>query len=225
MAALNDRTRLTGLLTVFTGGFYMKTFVFQGDSITDAGRDRNNDSVRGNGYPTLVAARFGLDRPGEYDFINRAVSGDRIVDINARIKRDLINLEPDELSILIGINDVWHELGSKNGVSNEKYFRTYCEIIEEVIAARPGIKIYILEPFVLKASATEGEWDVFRRETELRAASAKKVAEKYGCVFVPLMQKFDALCEICEPSYWLSDGVHPTAAGHQVIADALIKVL
>lgn len=203
----------------------MKTFVFQGDSITDAGRNRDNDDYRGNGYPTLVAARMGLAHPGEYRFLNRGVSGDRIVDINSRIKADLINLQPDIVSILIGINDVWHELNERNGVDNEKYFRTYCEILEEVRRMCPGVKICILEPFVLKASATESRWDVFRRETELRAASAKKAAEQFGCVFVPLQEKFDALCAQAAPSYWLHDGVHPTAMGHQVIADALISAV
>ena len=201
----------------------MKTFVFQGDSITDAGRDRGNNDYRGNGYPTLVAGRIGLDRPGEIRFLNRGVSGDRIVDINARIKRDLINLQPDYVSILIGINDVWHELGDRNGVDNEKFFRTYCEILEEVQRMCPGVKIFILEPFVLKAAATEGSWDVFSAETRKRAASAKKAAEQFGCVFVPLQAQFDAACEKAEPSYWLLDGVHPSAMGHELIARALTE--
>lgn len=199
----------------------MKTFVFQGDSITDAGRNRENDDYRGNGYPTLVAGRIGMDRPGEIRFLNRGVSGDRIVDINSRIKRDLINLAPDYVSILIGINDVWHEVGGRNGVDNEKFYRTYCEILEEVQRMCPGVKIFILEPFVLKAAATEGAWNVFDRETRMRAASAKKAAEAFGCVFVPLQEKFDAACELAEPSYWLHDGVHPTAMGHELIAREL----
>lgn len=201
----------------------MKTFVFQGDSITDADRNRGNDAYRGNGYPTIVAGRLGLKYPGEFRFLNRGVSGDRVVDLNARIKADLINLQPDFVSILIGINDVWHELSNRNGVDHEKYFRTYCEILEETQRMCPGVRIFILEPFVLKASATEGNWGVFRRETELRAAAAKKAAERYGCVFVPLQAKFDAACEKAPADYWLLDGVHPSAMGHTLIADALIE--
>lgn len=204
----------------------MKTFVFQGDSITDAHRDFHNDDNRGAGYPTLVAARLGFDHPGAYRFLNRGVSGDRVVDLNARIKRGILNLKPDVLSILIGINDVWHELSdSPNGVDNDKFFRTYCEILAEIKTACPRIRIFILEPFVLKAAATEDNWDYFERETRLRAQSAKKAAEQFGCVFVPLQDKFNALCEKAEPSYWLLDGVHPTAMGHQLIADALIKAV
>ena len=204
----------------------MKTFVFQGDSITDAGRDFHDDENRGCGYPTLVAARLGRDYPGAFRFLNRGVSGDRVVDLNARIKRGIINLRPDVLSILIGINDVWHELGdSPNGVDNEKYYRTYCDVLDEILRACPGVKIYILEPFVLKGTATEANWETFRCETALRAASAKRVAERFGCTFVPLQAAFNALCEQAEPSYWLRDGVHPTAMGHQVIADALIEAV
>ncbi|MBQ7637566.1 MAG: SGNH/GDSL hydrolase family protein [Clostridia bacterium] len=201
----------------------MKTFVFQGDSITDAGRNRESDDWRGVGYPTLVAASMGYKYPGEIRFLNRGVSGDRIVDINSRIRRDLINLSPDYLSILIGINDVWHEIGSRNGVCNSKYYKTYCDIIEEVLTMCPGVKIFILEPFVLKAAATKDNWGVFDRETRMRAASAKAVAEKYGLCFVPLQEKFDKLCEKAPANYWLLDGVHPSAMGHQAIAESLIE--
>ena len=201
----------------------MKTFVFQGDSITDSGRDRNNDDYRGNGYPTLVAGRIGADRPGEFRFLNRGVSGDRIVNINCRIKCDLINLQPDYLSVLIGINDVWHEVGGRNGVDDEKFRRTYLEIIEEVQRMCPGVKIFILEPFVLRGAATDGSWGIFDRETKKRAVSARFVAEKTGCVFVPLQATFDAACEKAPVSFWLHDGVHPTAMGHELIARALTE--
>ncbi|MBQ3537213.1 MAG: SGNH/GDSL hydrolase family protein [Clostridia bacterium] len=203
----------------------MKTVVFLGDSITDAGRNRDNDNERGIGYPTLVAAEMGLDYPGEYAYINEGVSGDRIVDLYARIKRDIIHRRPDYLTILIGINDVWHEINERNGVENKKFFKVYSMLIEEIKAVLPDIKIIILEPFVLKASATEKSWNVFRRETEMRAESAKAVAENFGLDFVPLQKLFDAAAEKAEPSYWLSDGVHPTAAGHEIIAREVVKAL
>ena len=81
--------------------------LFQGDSITDVGRTRdNNDIAMGSGYPLLVKGALGLDNPGKMEFINRGISGNRIVDVYARIKRDIINLKPDVMSILIGVNDV-----------------------------------------------------------------------------------------------------------------------
>ncbi len=203
----------------------MKTIVFQGDSITDAGRNRNNDNERGIGYPLLVSAELGYKYPGEYVFINEGISGNRIVDLYARIKRDIILRKPDYLTILIGINDVWHEINDRNGVDNKKFFKVYCDLIEEIKAVLPDIKIFILEPFVLKASATSKSWNVFRRETEMRALSAKAVAEKFGLVFIPLQAKFDEAEKKAEASYWLSDGVHPTAAGHKLIANEVVKAL
>lgn len=203
----------------------MKTILFQGDSITDAGRSRDNDALRGIGYPTLVSAELGLKYPGEYNFINKGISGNRIVDLYARIKCDFINLKPDYLTILIGINDVWHELGCKNGVDNKKFFRVYCDLIEEIKTMLPDIEIFILEPFVLKASATKEDWNVFSKETRMRAESAKAVAEKFGLTFIPLQDKFDEAEKKAEASYWLSDGVHPTAAGHEIIANEVVKAL
>jgi lysophospholipase L1-like esterase len=199
----------------------MKTILFQGDSITDAGRSRENDNDRGTGYPTLVSAELGLKYPGEYKFINRGISGNRIVDLYARIKCDIINLKPDYLSILIGINDVWHEIQSQNGVDNEKFKKILSMLIEEVKEALPYIKIIMLEPFVLKGPATEENWEEFYSETKLRAQSVKEVAEKYNLSFVPLQDKFNEATKDTETTYWLADGVHPTPAGHNLIAKAL----
>ena len=141
----------------------MKTFLFQGDSITDAGRDdENQDNFGlGCGYAFLLAADIEKNRKGEIKFLNRGKSGDRITDVYARIKEDIINIKPDFMSILIGVNDVWHEESYQNGVSTEKFEKFYGMIIEEVKEALPNIKIMILEPFVLKASATEEKWDYF----------------------------------------------------------------
>lgn len=201
----------------------MKTILFQGDSITDAGRSRENDGNFGYGYPTLVKGSVGFDFPGQYQFYNRGISGNRVVDLYARIKIDFINLKPDILSILIGINDVWHEVGSRNGVDAEKYFRVYCMLIEELKEALPELKIMILEPFVLKAAATEGAWDIFSAEVSKRAQKAREVAEKYQLTFIPLQEKFDEAAKICPASYWLGDGVHPTTMGHELIKREWIK--
>lgn len=201
----------------------MKKILFQGDSITDAGRSRDNDIYKGNGYPTLVSATLGLDKIGEYEFINRGISGNRVVDLLARVKCDIINLAPDYMSILIGINDVWHEAALQNGICQERYENLYNMLIEEVKEALPDIKIMILEPFVLKASATEEKWDYFRSEAEKRAESAKRVAEKNGLVFIPLMKLFDEAATKAPAEYWLYDGVHPTAAGHEIIKREWLK--
>ena len=200
----------------------MKTFLFQGDSITDANRNRNYDEHLGCGYALLVAAELMKKYPGELRFLNRGVSGDRITEVYTRIKEDTINLRPDYLSILIGFNDVSHELTMQCGVDVEKFEKIYCMMIDEIKAALPEIKIILLEPFVLKGPSTEKLYDSFVYEVGLRAAATKRVAERYGLTFVPLQARLDAACERCDSSWWSGDGVHPSFAGHQLIKEALI---
>ena len=201
----------------------MKTILFQGDSITDAGRDRGDDAFEGNGYPTLVKGAIQYDYPNEYMVYNRGVSGNRIVDLYARIKADMINLKPDIMSILIGVNDVWHELDDENGVDAHKFFKVYSMLIEELKEALPDVKIMILEPFVLKERATEEHWDVFYSEVRKRAEKAKEIAEKYDLLFIPQQDKFDEAAKLAENCYWSRDGVHPTVAGHELIKREWIK--
>lgn len=201
----------------------MKTFVFQGDSITDVGRARDNDINIGLGYPFLFAAKMGRDYPEEYAYLNRGISGNRIVDLYARIKSDIINLKPDYLSILIGVNDVWHEFSRHNGVDAEKYEKIYSMLIEEVKQALPDIKIIIMEPFLLKGPATEENWDEFYSEIRKRAVAAKNIAEKYSLEFLPLQDKFFELSKNLPTTYWIRDGVHPTTYGHEFIARELIN--
>ena len=200
----------------------MKTILFQGDSITDAGRIRENNSNLGFGYPILVASELDCDNP-DFNFYNKGISGNRIVDLYARIKSDIINLKPDILSILIGVNDVWHEIDFENGVDAEKFFKIYSMLIEEIKAALPEIKIMIMEPFVLKAGATEANWDIFSSEVKKRAIKAREIAEKYNLTFIPLQDKFEEAAKKAPNNYWLGDGVHPTTAGHAIIKREWIK--
>lgn len=96
-------------------------------------------------------------------------------------------------------------------------------IIGQTKKALPNIEMMILEPFVLKGTATEALWDKFRPEVEKRAAAAKHIAEKYNLSFIPLMEKFDRAAQLAPSEYWLADGVHPTSAGHELIAREWIK--
>ncbi len=200
-----------------------KVILFQGDSITDCNRDRNKPEECGKGYPLLAAAYLKGNYPGKYTSYNRGISGNRIVDVYARIKLDIINLKPDYMSILIGINDVWHELNWQNGVDAVKFERIYNMLIEEIKEALPNIKIVIMEPFVLPGIATvsneehPGRWESFRAECDLRQQAAKRVAEVNGLTYVPLQAMFDEACTKAPADYWLEDGVHPTPAGHELI--------
>lgn len=207
----------------------MKKILFQGDSITDCNRTKLPMENMGAGYPLLVQAKLGFESPGEYEFVNRGISGNRIVDLYSRIKADIINIAPDYVSFLIGVNDVWHDLDFQNGVSAEKYEKLYCMLIEEIKEALPNIKIMILEPFCIEGSATENteeepnKWNEFSSEVKKRAEKARAVAEKYGIVFIPLQDKFNKAIETMENQYWIADGVHPAVAGHELIKREWLK--
>lgn len=205
----------------------MIKYLFQGDSITDANRDRDDERIGseifGYGYPLLFASDILKNNKGKYEFLNRGISGNRIVDVYARIKCDIINLKPDVMSILIGVNDVWHELNEQNGVDTPKFEKVYSMLIEEIKEALPDIKIIILEPFVLYGEGSKRYYDDFRKGVEEKAAVAKRVADKYNLAFVPLMKQFDDAASDGDTTYWTTDGVHPTAAGHQLIKEELLK--
>lgn len=207
----------------------MLRYLFQGDSITDASRVDIDEGVGsclfGYGYPILLASEYLKKHKGEIEFINKGVSGNRIVDLYARIKDDIINFKPDVMSILIGVNDVWHELSVQNGVEAKKFEKIYSMLIEEIKEALPDIKIIILEPFVLNGSGTEMYYDTFREEVQKRSDAAQRIAEKYGLYFVPLQEEFDKASADGDTTYWTTDGVHPTAAGHQLIKEELDKVV
>lgn len=208
----------------------MKRILFQGDSITDCGRSREVLTDVGNGYPYLVRAHYGLEKPGQFEIVNRGISGNRSVDVYARIKQDIINLKPDYMSILMGVNDVWHELAIQNGVDTPKFEKIYTMLIEEVLEALPNIKLMILEPYALPGSATEGtledgadKYTVFRKETEEKAAACRRVAEKFNIPFVPLQAKFDEMQKAYGTESVSPDGVHPNGPGHMLIARAWME--
>lgn len=207
-----------------------KVILFQGDSITDSQRNRESDFYAGAGYATMVTGALGAAEPYQYTFYNRGISGNRVVDLYARIRADMINLKPDYISILIGINDVWHEREGKNGVAAPKFEMVYNLLVEELKQELPGVKIMLLEPFVLPGSATcsnaefPDRWEYFEKETALRAEATRRVAEKQNVLFVPLQELFDkANADAPADGYWLHDGVHPSAAGHALIQQAWLK--
>ncbi len=206
-----------------------KRILFQGDSITDCGRPRENFGGLGTGYPLMVAATLGTDCADEYEFLNRGIGGNRIVDLYARIKSDFINLKPDYASILIGVNDAWHEICWKNGVDTEKFEKIYTMLLDELFAACPNIKLMLMAPYVLEGSATcnceeiPDRLDRFKSLVAANAAVVKKLAQKYNLPFVETQPIFDAACEKAPATYWLRDGVHPTPQGHELLKRAWLE--
>ncbi len=206
-----------------------KRILFQGDSITDVSRNRDDCYGMGGGYPNFVKATLGAQYPGKYEFLNRGVSGNRIVDLYARMKIDFINLKPDVASILIGVNDVWHEISRQNGVATPKFERIYRMLLDEVLAACPDIKLLLLSPFVLLGTATlntpdvPDRWERFQADVAEKRAVTRKLAAEYSLPFVDLQAVFDRALESAASEYWTVDGVHPTACGHELIKNAWLN--
>ena len=196
--------------------------LFQGDSITDAGRDRaaadpNAAHALGSGYPLLVAAAALAAHPDRgLRFYNRGISGNKVPDLAARWATDTVALAPDVLSILIGVNDFWHKLSGGYTGTVEDYEHQYAALLAETRRALPRTRLIVLEPFVLHCGAVDGRWFP---EFDQRRAAAERVARSAEATFVSLQQVFDDLARKSTPQYWAADGVHPTPAGHAAIAE------
>lgn len=227
----------------------MKTILFQGDSITDCSRYRNATDKKqeslaffrdgklfkkitalGEGYPAMVSAELESRCPGNYKYINRGVSGDRIPDIYARIVKDIIKVRPNYMSLLVGVNDVWRNFDSEGtGTGSARFEKVYNILLEELREEFPDLKIIIMGPFLLHGRAgdnTPDEPDKFKKFSSgvaEMASIAKNLAEKYGCTFIDLQAMFDEAVKTTPVAELTGDGVHPTAKGHQLIKKEWLK--
>ena len=199
--------------------------LFLGDSVTDAGRNRQEGGLwhMGQGYPVMCAGELSHKYPTKYEFINRGVSGNRITDLYARIKQDCWNLQPDILSILVGINDVGHEVNRGDGVEDNRFEAVYRMLLEDTLKRLPNLKIILMEPFCLAVPHRPDDWGAFRKGAEAKSRIVEKLAREFGCTFVPLQRHFDKACELAPAAYWIGDGVHPTPAGNWLIAEEWLK--
>ena len=204
----------------------IKNILFQGDSITDCGRSREGNLPLGGGlgagYPALVAARLLRDKTDrEWTITNRGISGNRVVDLYARWKIDALNLQPEFISILIGVNDTWHEYPNQNGVEVPRYEKVYRELLTWTKEALPDVKLLLMEPFILPFGAVAPNW---KPEMDERRAVVRKLVKEFDALFLPCQEIFDNALEKAPQEYWLRDGVHPTLAGHQLLADEWLKL-
>jgi len=200
-----------------------KVILFQGDSITDCTRNREAPEDMGKGYPLLVKGALGYEAPGSYQFFNRGISGNRVVDLFARIKIDFINLKPDYASIYIGVNDTWHEIARQNGVATAKFETVYAMLIDEVQEACPQTKLILIAPFVLEGSATcnteekPDRFALFQKDVAEKAAVVEKLADRYQLPLIRLQPAFDEATKRAPEEDWTRDGVHPNPCGHEII--------
>ncbi len=194
--------------------------LFTGDSITDCGRDRKNISDLGVGYVRNIASWLLLECAElELAFVNTGISGDRAKDLVARWDADCIAHKPDIVSIFVGINDVWRKYDGNDPTSAEDYENNY-RLILESCKRKLDCKIVIIEPFVLPVPDDRKKW---REDLDPKIDVARRLAREFATVYVPLDGIFASASLRREPAYWAYDGVHPTIAGHMLIADAWLE--
>lgn len=199
------------------------TVLFQGDSITDAGRNRHDPFSLGNGYAMIAAAWFGARFPDRgVTFLNRGISGNRVPDLLARWEEDCHVLEPDWISILIGINDVWRGFDHKDPTSVESYEANYRKLLEQTCTRHPKSRLVMLEPFVLPFPEDRIAW---REDLDPKIDAARRLAREFEAIYVPLDGIFAAAACRRPPAFWAADGVHPTPEGHGLIAQAWLSAV
>jgi len=198
------------------------TVLFQGDSITDAGRSRESDADLGRGYAAMTAAWFSARYPDHnVRFVNRGISGNRVKDLRARWQVDCLDLAPTWVSILIGINDTWRHYDAGDPTSADAFEADYRAILEQTRDALDA-KLIILEPFVLPTPPDRAAWRV---DLDPKIAVARRLAREFGALFVPLDGIFAKAATQREMNFWAGDGVHPTPAGHALIAQAWLRAV
>jgi lysophospholipase L1-like esterase len=205
------------------------TILFQGDSITDAGRDKekelpNNARSFGPGYAFLAASALLNELPEKnLTIYNRGISGNKVFQLADRWQKDCIDLKPNVLSILIGVNDYWHKRNGQYDGTVEVYENDFRKLLKSTKEKLPNVKLVICEPFyVLNTSAVDETWAKPMKEYQ---AAAKKIAGEFGALWVPFQQVFDEAVKHAPATYWTGDGVHPVMPGAQLMAEAWLKVV
>jgi lysophospholipase L1-like esterase len=206
-----------------------QVILYQGDSITDSGRNKEDTGFNtarnlGSGYPMLAgAAILNKYEALNLKIYNKGISGNKVFQLAERWDIDCLDLKPDVLSILIGVNDIWHKLnGTYNGTA-EIYRNDYIALLERTIKALPNVKLIICEPFAVKGvKAVDDKW--YPEFFDYQKA-AKDIARQFKATFIPFQSVYDEAQKRAPGSYWTGDGVHPSLAGAQLMAKAWMKAL
>jgi lysophospholipase L1-like esterase len=203
--------------------------LFQGDSITDSGRkkdsnDYNSTSAMGAGYALLAGGNLLKTHAGKnLKIYNKGISGNKVFQLAERWEADCLALQPNVLSILIGVNDFWHMKNGKYEGTIETYRNDYIALLERTKQALPEVKLIIGEPFAVTGTkAVDKDW--FPQFDEYRQA-ARDIAEQFDAVFIPYQQVFEEAQKHAQATYWTPDGVHPSLAGAELMAQAWLKAV
>lgn len=210
-----------------------KIILFQGDSITDAGRNRAEKETNaglGDGYVTMVAGELTYKYPW-VDVVNRGVAGDRIADTFGRWQEDTLNIKYDMLSFMSGINDVGFALRLNKGSDAKRFEYIYDRMIYEACESHPNAKLVLGQPFVMRKNLEGTElakeyhndiylnWDIWSDEIQIRGEVVEKIAQKYGAIYVRFWDALNTACEQCSVDQLTIDCIHLTATGNYVLAE------
>ena len=201
--------------------------VFFGDSLTDMHRNFDtsidNFTSYGSGYVFDIAAQLMYEKPGFYKVLNRGISGNKVTDLYDRYLTDVVNKKPDVLTILIGVNDVWHGIYHNNGTPIDVFESKYLDMVKDIKAMLPNVKIILMEPFFTHGEATNERYSEFEKVLDY-AKAVKQIAEQTKSIFIPLQQDFNEIVNNGENPQILYDGVHTNPGGAHLIANKWIKV-
>ncbi|SMD10218.1 SGNH/GDSL hydrolase family protein [Pedobacter nyackensis] len=203
--------------------------LFQGDSITDAGRSRdsndfNNAAALGRGYAFLAACEL-LNKHADKNLkiYNRGISGNKVYQLAERWDKECLELKPTVLSILIGVNDYWHKHSGKYSGTSKVYQDAFRKLLDTTREKLPDVKLIIAEPFAVnKVKAVDDTW--YPEFNEYRVA-ALEIAKEFKAAWIPLQKVFDDAGKRAPGKHWTGDGVHPSPAGAQLMANAWLEVL
>ena len=197
--------------------------VFQGDSITDAGRDYRNYHNLGNGYPKYAAELIREENPDvEFEFINFGISGNRTCQLFDRLYTDCLAFDPDVVSVLIGINDVWHRYNDTKILTSDEQLKVNYRSILTRLKNETNAKIIMLAPYVLDSQLTAHLAD----DLVTILPIVRELAEEFADVYVPLDELFsEAIKTQPSPMYYSNDGVHPNENGARFIGERYAEAI
>ncbi len=201
--------------------------VFQGDSITDAGRDKANMNFNdlgafGQGYVGLVASQLLYDNPAKkLKIYNKGISGNKVPQLAERWDKDCLDLKPDVLSLMVGVNDFWHTLTYNYKGTIQSYKADYIKLLQRTKDKFPDVQLVIAEPYGVKGiKHVDEKWYPYFNDYR---QAARDVADQFGAVFIPLQQIFDKAQASMPGKYWTGDGVHPSFGGIQIMATVWLE--
>ena len=199
--------------------------LFQGDSVTDAGRDRSDPHDMGNGYPRFASAMIQDSFPDtEFEFVNLGISGNRTEHLVERLEADFIEIQPDIVSIMIGVNDVWHHYAFEYVETTDEQFEANYRKVLDNLKSRTNARILMIQPFLLET--VDPAKQELCEELARKKAIVKRLADEYADAYLPLDEKLAAVLPTApSPDFYSGDGVHPNAEGAALIGELYLHTV